>query len=124
LLDRFRDGIATHRRVKAELAAATSHGPAEPFSDLRRIQVREENWRAMQEFQPRPFAGRITLFKTNHVNDKVERPADYGWAALALSGLDIVSVSGHHLELFAPEHIGTLAEALTRSLRRSAHPLQ
>jgi amino acid adenylation domain-containing protein len=121
LRTRIGEGMRTHRRVKAELAAAAA-GPADAYSDLRRVQVREENWRAMQAYQPKLFAGRITLFKTNHVNDKIERPADYGWAALAASGLDIVSVSGHHLALFAPEHIGTLAEALTRSLRKSAHP--
>ncbi|MCU0748413.1 MAG: amino acid adenylation domain-containing protein, partial [Akkermansiaceae bacterium] len=116
---RIGEGIRTNRRVKAELAAAAA-GPADAYSDLRRVQVREENWRAMQAYRPAPFPGRITLFKTSHVNDKVERPADYGWAELASSGLDIVSVSGHHLALFASEHIGTLAEALTRSLKRSA----
>jgi amino acid adenylation domain-containing protein len=118
---RIGEGIRTHRRVKAELAAAAS-GPADAYSDLRRVQVREENWRAMLAYQPRPFVGRITLFKTSHVNDKVERPADYGWADLARSGLDIVSVSGHHLALFGPEHIGTLADALIRSLKRTTTP--
>ena len=122
LRKRIGEGIRTNRGVRAELKAARASGPAPAYSDLRRIQVREENWRAMGAYQPRPFKGRITLFKTSFVNDKVERPADYGWSGLALSGLDIVSVSGHHLDLFAPEHIGVLAQALTHSLKRSAHP--
>jgi amino acid adenylation domain-containing protein len=119
---RIGEGIQTNRRIRAELKSARSSGPAEAFSDLRRVQIREENWRAMKDYQPRPFNGRITLFKTSFVNDKVERSADYGWSDLALSGLDIVSVSGHHLALFAPEHIESLAEALVRSLKRSARP--
>ncbi len=116
---RFREGIQTHRRIQAELVAATSSGPAEAYSDLRRVQVREENWRAMQAYRPRPFQGRITLFKTTHVNDKVEYPGDYGWSEVALSGLDIIPVSGHHLTLFAPENVEKLATALGHSLSRS-----
>lgn len=119
LKDRIGEGLRTHRRVKAELRAARTSGPADAYSDLRRVQVREENWRAMSDYRPRSFAGRITLFKTSHANDKVERPADYGWAPVAKSGLDIISVTGHHLSLFAPEHIGTLASALTQALGRS-----
>jgi len=74
----------------------------------------------MKAYQPRPFKGHITLFKSSHVNDKFERPADYGWSGIALSGLDIVSVSGHHLDLFNPDNIETLAEALTSSLERAS----
>jgi aspartate racemase len=117
LKSRILEGMHTHRKVKAELRAAGTLGPAEAYSDLRRVQIREENWRAMQAYKPRPFRGKITLFKTSYVNDKVERPADYGWSPVALSGLDIVAVSGHHLALFAPEHIETLAEALLSSLK-------
>lgn len=119
LRERIKDGIRTHRQVKLEVAAALAGGPAEAFSDLRRVQVREENWRAMQEFRPRRFDGRITLFKTTHVNDKVERPADYGWTSVARDGLDIVAVNGHHLALFAPENIDSLARALAAAIARS-----
>ena len=73
----------------------------------------------MSNYQPRAFNGRITLFKTTFVNDKVERPADYGWSAVALSGLDIVAVSGHHLALFDAGHVEPLAKALTLSLKRA-----
>lgn len=119
---RLGEGIRTNRQVKAELKAAGLSGPAEAYSDLRRVQVREENWRAMQEYQPRPFSGRVTLFKASAASDKVERPADYGWAGVAEAGLDIVAVSGEHLTLFEPENITTLARALAASLQRSPHP--
>ena len=72
----------------------------------------------MQAYEPRPFSGRITLFRASHVDDKFERAADYGWSTVAGSGLDIVSVSCHHLDLFNPTNIGTLAEALGLSLDR------
>jgi len=116
---RLIEGIRSHSRVKAEIKAAQDSGPAQPYSDLRRVQVRQANWRAMQAYRPQTYQGRITLFKTSAISDKVERPADYGWACLAGGGLDIVLIAGEHLTLFAPENIAALAQALTDSLGQS-----
>ncbi len=116
---RLTEGIRTNRRLKAEVKAAQRTGPAEPYSDLRRVQVRQNNWQAMQAYRPPAYPGRITLFKAAGVSDKVERPADYGWSCVAGGGLDIVLVSGEHLTLFAPENIATMAQALTDALRQS-----
>jgi amino acid adenylation domain-containing protein len=116
LRERIAEGIATNRRVKAEVAAALGSGPAEAHSDLRRVQVREENWRAMQAFRPRRFMGKITLFKAMTASDKVEWPEDYGWTELAGEGLEIVPVPGRHLTLFDDENVGALARALTSKL--------
>lgn len=113
LRERIAEGIATNRRVKAEVAAAFSSGPAEAHSDLRRVQVREENWRAMQAYKPRPFKGRITLFKAMTLSDKVEWPSDYGWTPYTAGGLEIVPVPGQHLTLFDPGNVGELAKALS-----------
>jgi amino acid adenylation domain-containing protein len=120
LRERIAEGLTTHRRVKEELAAATTQGPAEPHSDLRRVQVREENWRAMQAYRPRPFPGKITLFKATTASDKVEWPEDYGWTPLATGGLEILPVPGQHLTLFDEENVGALAQALVSSLRRAS----
>ena len=116
LRERIAEGIATNRRVKAEVAAAIETGPAEAHSDLRRVQVREENWRAMQAYRPRRFAGRITLFKAMTASDKVEWPEDYGWTEFAGEELEIIPVPGRHLTLFDDENVGSLARALARKL--------
>ena len=121
VLNRLIEGIRTNRRVKAEVRAAHRSGLAEPYSDLRRVQVRQANWRAMQAYRPQTYPGRLTLFRTSTISDKVERPADYGWACLAGGGLDVVLLSGEHLTLFAPENIASLAQALTDSLLESSH---
>ncbi|TAE74611.1 MAG: non-ribosomal peptide synthetase [Verrucomicrobia bacterium] len=117
LRSRIAEGIRTHHRVKQEVATAIAHGPAEAHSDLRRIQVREENWRATQQYHPRPFAGKITLFKAMTANDKIAWPKDYGWTELAKGGLDIIPVPGQHLSIFDEAHIQELATALSTSLR-------
>ncbi len=116
---RIWQGFATNHRVHKETVAAKTAGPAEAYSDLRRIQVREENWRAMQAYQPARFPGRITLFKAKSASDKVELPEDYGWSALAAKGLEIIPVSGSHLVLFEPENVESLAASLHLALSRS-----
>jgi thioesterase domain-containing protein len=119
VLNRFFQGIKNNRRIKAELTAAKKFGPAEAFSDLRRVQVREENWRAMQAYEPLIFPGRITLFKTTAISDKVKRPDDYGWTCHAEDGVNIIKVDGEHLTLFSPENIESLALELAKSLSLS-----
>lgn len=121
LWQRIQQGIAINRRVRKEIAAAKSSGPAEAYSDLRRIQVREENWRAMQIYQPLRFPGRITLFKAMSASDKVELPEDYGWSEVAGNGLEIISVPGSHLVLFERENVESVAISLHQALSRSGN---
>ena len=113
---RIGEGVATHRRVKAEVEQASREGPAEEHSDLRRVQVREENRRAMDAYQPPVFPGVITLFKAMTPSDKVEWPEDFGWSSRAGGGLRIVPVPGRHLTLFDPGHVETLARSLLTQL--------
>lgn len=117
---RICQGMRTKSAVRAELKLATSSGPAPAYSDLRRVQVREENWRAMAAFIPKVFQGRITLFKASLVNDKLECRADYGWAEFAKGGLEVVPVTGEHLTLFADENIQILANGLSKAIAKSA----
>ena len=116
---RIGQGILVNHRVYKEIEAANNAGPAEAYSDLRRVQVREENWRAMQAYQPANFPGRITLFKASSTNDKMELPDDYGWSEVAVKGLEIIPVPGSHLLLFEPENIESLASSLQLALSRS-----
>ena len=116
LQQRIREGIATNRQVREEILAATSAGPAAAYSDLRRIQVREENWRAMQNYQPARYPGRITLFKAMTASDKIAWPDDYGWSDVASGGLDIIAVPGRHLALFEAGNVEPLANSLHLAL--------
>ncbi|BCX48876.1 hypothetical protein HAHE_27840 [Haloferula helveola] len=105
------DGLRTHFRVKRELAAAAV-GPAPAHSDLRRVQVREAHYQAMIAYRPRPFPGKVTLFKAMEGSDKYELPADYHWADLALGGFEIVPVPGRHDTLFEAKHIPAISRAI------------
>lgn len=116
---RIVEGFATNHRVHRGIRKAHAHGPAEAYSDLCRIQVREENWRAMRAYHPRIFSGRLTLFKAITASDKVEWDDDYGWTANARSGLEIIPVPGKHLTIFEAPHVATLAKSLEASLQAS-----
>lgn len=118
LARRIVEGFKTNHRVHKEILEARNHGPAEAHSDLRRVQVREENWRAMQAFRPKVFSGQLTLFKAITASDKVEWDDDYGWSPFAGKGLEIVQVPGRHLTLFEAPNVETLAMALDASLRK------
>ncbi len=115
LAARFADGVGTSRRARKEEEAATT-APAEAHGDLRRVQVRQENWRAMQAYQPRPFSGKISLFKAKEQGDNIEWPEDYGWRDHALGGFEIIPVSGKHLTLFDPENVHHLAGTLAQRI--------
>lgn len=120
--ERILEGARTNRRVKAEMKAAGAAGPAEAYSDMRRVQVREENWRAMQAYKPRRFDGSITLFKSTHISDKYERLDDYGWNRVDGASVDIIPVDGEHLALFASENVKNLAKVLTESIKDPQRP--
>jgi thioesterase domain-containing protein len=115
LAKRFRGGIQTNLRVKAELAAAARCEHAAAHSELRGVQLREAHYRAMKAYRPLPYAGTLTLFRASEVSDKFEFPEDYGWRGLPAE-LRVVEVAGEHLTIFEDAHIEPLAREFARHL--------
>lgn len=115
LLQRIRGGVATFFRVKKEIYQATTAGVTEPHSVLRMLQVREAHWNSTLRYQPKPLAGQITLFKSREVDDKFAVPDDYGWTTL-VDSLDIAEVEGEHLEIFARQHVASLAGEIIKRI--------
>lgn len=115
LLIRAREGIATHLRVKGELRAVRSGAITEPYSEARMLQVRESHWLAMKRYQPALLDARITLFKSNVVDDKFEIPDDYGWQP-AVASLEVVNVPGKHLDMFDMPHVRELSVEIAKRL--------
>ncbi|HEY0734503.1 MAG TPA: thioesterase domain-containing protein, partial [Herpetosiphonaceae bacterium] len=71
--------------------------------------------RAMQDYQPRPYAGRVTLFRAG------DRPLDeadetLGWNALVAAGVSVRVIPGDHYTIVRQPHVATLAEQLRLSL--------
>jgi thioesterase domain-containing protein/acyl carrier protein len=115
LAERFANGVETSRRIKAEVAAAGRALPADAHSELRAVQLREAHHEAMKIYQPSFYAGKMTLFRADAVNDKFEVPSDYGWSHLVRE-LEILDVPGEHLTLFDKENAPALARAFAKGL--------
>ena len=124
LIRRINESLQARKRTRAEEAAARAQGsaPAEANSDLRRVQVYEAHKLAMRAYRPKPFPGRMTLFKAKMASDKLDWPEDYGWGPPACGELDIIPVPGRHLSLFEPGHVEELAVALGQCLSRLNRP--
>ncbi|HEY0735912.1 MAG TPA: amino acid adenylation domain-containing protein, partial [Herpetosiphonaceae bacterium] len=70
--------------------------------------------RAMQDYRPRPYAGRVTLFRAG------DRPLDaagatLGWDALAAAGISLRVIPGDHYTIVRQPHVAALAEQLRLS---------
>jgi len=75
-------------------------------------------------YDPRPFAGRITLLRA--IEGNVLRTADpsLGWSSLAAGGLGIVEVPGNHDSVVQLPHVQTLARKLAEVLGASGDRLR
>ncbi|MEO8205045.1 MAG: thioesterase domain-containing protein, partial [Chthoniobacterales bacterium] len=93
--------------------------PAEAHTGLRGSQlVRAYIW-SMRKYHPKPYRGKLTLFKVakNEAEDE-EVAEDYGWGKI-VDKLEIVPVEGEHLTMFDAEYIKTLGASVRQHLQAS-----
>jgi thioesterase domain-containing protein len=82
--------------------------------------VMATHYQALRDYSPRPYPGRVTLFRAR------TRPLfrlygrDLGWAALAGGGLEVISIPGNHESILKEPHVRVLAAALKDRLRAAA----
>ena len=76
------------------------------------------HYRALREYVPKPYAGRLTLFRAT-VQALRDFEPSLGWARVARE-VEIVPVRGNHSDILEVRHAGALAEAIGLSLKRAA----
>jgi aspartate racemase len=113
------------RRVAGQAVAASRHWSSEHGSTNHqpastRNAVVTAFYRAVDEFEMRPYAGRVLLFRASdeHVWHP-DLPDDYGWSRWAQGGVEVERVPGAHLTMLAEPHVQVLAERLSARLRSS-----
>lgn len=74
------------------------------------------NARAAFDYVPKPYPGRLTLFRATERHTGDPYPYHLGWEGLALGGLDIHLVPGTHLTMGEEPHVAELAATLVRCL--------
>jgi amino acid adenylation domain-containing protein len=80
--------------------------------------VAQAQHRAFGEYKPRPYPGRLTLFRARMQPLFSSHAPDSGWEWLAAGGLDIRVVPGNHLGMLQEPHVQVLAQQLRDCLGR------
>lgn len=97
------------------LAAASDPASAlRERPELQRIvRVFEANMKAMFDYMPQPYLGRIVYFRALERRAGVDPPhPERPWIDLALGGIEIHQVGGNHISMNFPPHVDTLAQIL------------
>jgi thioesterase domain-containing protein len=78
--------------------------------------VAQASMRAASEFVPRPYPGRVTVFRARVRPLLDSHDPSLGWDQLALGGVTVYPLTATHAAIFAEPHVQELAAALRDSL--------
>jgi thioesterase domain-containing protein len=76
--------------------------------------------RAQAKYVPRPYPGRMIIFRASNPGGNTSADND-GWIAIAKGGVEIHQIPGEHLTLFEPQYAPALAKELDAVLGASRH---
>jgi aspartate racemase len=82
--------------------------PSVPDELLRLLEL---DHHAITNYAPRPYEGRVTLFRARDASLEPFIDHDLGWSRIT-GGVHVCEVSGDHLTLLKPPHVGVLAKEL------------
>jgi aspartate racemase len=68
-------------------------------------------------FRPKPYAGRITLFKAAEEGAEFGPDPDLGWGSIAHGGVEVYEVPGDHMTILDEPRVAKLAEQLRLCLK-------
>jgi amino acid adenylation domain-containing protein len=69
------------------------------------LNIRMAHARASLAYKPRPYPGKITLFRTLDQGIDYETEPDLGWGTVAQGGVEIHDVTGSHITLFWDDNV-------------------
>ena len=89
--------------------------------DLSQIPARhhhllQAHYRARAIYQPRPYAGKVTLFRTRRHSLFGPFDPEMGWGGLARGGLEIKEIEGFHANILQEPYVQLLAQQLKACL--------
>jgi thioesterase domain-containing protein/acyl carrier protein len=108
-LDYFIERAAGAQLIAADLDLRTSARPV--------FEVFQANVQAIAEYQPRPYAGSVTLFKA--AQQAVELSSDdvLGWRSYISGAIDLHLIPGDHVHMLTAPNVEHVAAALPQCLR-------
>jgi thioesterase domain-containing protein len=79
----------------------------------------ETHVRALVHYQPGPYAGRVTLFRSPVHHLVCSFDPEYGWGELAEDGVTVRVVAGTHEKIIEEPHVTELARELRACLAKA-----
>jgi thioesterase domain-containing protein len=70
--------------------------------------------RAMWEYRPKPYSGKVTLFRSEDVPESIDIGRDpyFGWGVWAEGGVEVRQIPGRHTDMVKPPNVDVLAREL------------
>jgi amino acid adenylation domain-containing protein len=99
------------KRLKAESIVPPDFGPVEARFYFDMVKA---NRQAALKYVPRPYDGKVTLFRSSERSGFTD--PTLGWGQLAEGGVEVHVVAGKHEEIVMRPHVQSLAEELMTSL--------
>lgn len=83
------------------------------------IQLENLIWKAGLNYAPRPYAGKVTLFRATIQPLGIVPDATLGWGRYVTGELEVHDVPGHHGSIVTEPFVRVLAEKLVRCMERT-----
>jgi amino acid adenylation domain-containing protein len=81
------------------------------------LAVLRANWLAGARYVPRPYPGRVTLFRAREERGAGSDDPTLGWHSLAAGGVTVHTVPGDHDSMLKPPAVAVLAELLENAFK-------
>ena len=81
--------------------------------------VQESGAQATRSYQPKPYAGKVTLFRAATQPPGIYEDPANGWKDYALGGIDIHTIPGHHGSISRMPRVRILAQRLRECLAQA-----
>jgi thioesterase domain-containing protein len=79
-------------------------------------EIVDANLRALARYRPRPYPGKVTLFRAQERHPAVYDRQLLGWGYLAQGGIDIYEIPGDHVTIVKPPGLDVLVDRLKTAL--------
>lgn len=83
---------------------------------LRKVQ--NSGNQALEAYHPKPYPGKVTLFRATEQPYGIYYDRTLGWGSLVQGGLEIIDIPGHHGSIIREPRVGYLAQNLKECIER------
>jgi thioesterase domain-containing protein len=83
------------------------------------VQMMESNLRALREYTPKHYPGRVTLLRARTRPLFHSQSEDLGWSEWVTGGVEILSIPGHHASILKEPSVQVLARNLQSAVDNS-----